>query len=289
MAKDLYDNFQSVRNLYEKAHAILGFDLAQISFNGPEEELKQTRVTQPAIFVHSIAVLEVLSEYKKEMKPDMVAGHSLGEYSALLTAGAFTFDQGLMLVKVRAELMQKAGEINPGTMAAVIGLEAKTLQQICQEVTQGVVQVANINSPGQLVISGEIQAVNQAMELAKNRGARRVIPLPVSGAFHSPLMAFAYDGFKNALDETSINDATLPVYSNVTAQPVTKAGEIKDLLSRQLTHPVRWVEIIENMIRDGANEFYEIGPGNVLSGLIKRINRQVNIKSIGTLKDIEEV
>ncbi|MFQ5750587.1 MAG: ACP S-malonyltransferase, partial [bacterium] len=211
MAQDLYNNLNEVKEIYSKANEILGFDLAKISFQGPEEELKQTRVTQPAIFVHSVILTQLL--YKKHFEPDMVAGHSLGEYSALYAAEALTFDEALELVKIRAELMQQAGEISPGTMAAIIGLPTEVVKSVCEEAQSvGIVQVANYNSPAQVVISGAVEAVNRAMEIAKSRGAKRVIPLVVSGAFHSPLMEYAVTGLKQALNEININSGRIPVY-----------------------------------------------------------------------------
>ncbi len=286
MAQDLYEQFDDVKQTYKKAGEILGFDLAEICFNGPEEELKQTRVTQPAIFVHSTVLVKLL--FEKNSKPEMAAGHSLGEYSALYAAAALTFEDGLRLVKVRAELMQKAGEINEGTMAAFIGLQEDVVAEVCENASSaGVVQVANFNSPGQVVISGSIAGVNQAIEIAKEKGAKRAIPLVVGGAFHSPLMEYASEGLQKALTEVEIKPAKFPVYSNVHAKPIVQPNEIRQLLAEQLTSPVRWMRIIENMIQDGASEFYEVGPGSVLRGLLKRINREVRGKSIGKLADLE--
>jgi [acyl-carrier-protein] S-malonyltransferase len=288
MAKDLYQHFTEVQEVYHKASVILGYDLAKISFEGPEEKLKQTRVTQPAIFVHSVALTHLL--FNQEIRPNMAAGHSLGEYSALYAADVFTFEDALRLVKIRAELMQKAGELNPGAMAAVIGLAAEDLNAICNEASSaGVVQVANLNSPGQVVISGSVQGVQKAMELAKDRGARKVIPLVVSGAFHSPLMVSALSGLEKVLYEVEIKEGQIPVYSNVEARPITKPDEIRLYLTKQLTSPVRWVEIIQNMINDGATKFFEVGPGNVLTGLLKRIDREVEGKSINTLENLESL
>jgi [acyl-carrier-protein] S-malonyltransferase len=283
MAQDLYQNYAEVKDFYTRANEILGFDLAKVSFEGPEDTLKQTRITQPAIFVHSVCLVQQLR--KKELMPDMAAGHSLGEYSALYAAGAFTFEDGLQLVKIRAELMQKAGESNPGTMAAIIGLDPEKIQRACEEASSlGVVQVANFNSPSQVVISGSIAGVEKAVELVKAMGAKRAVPLVVSGAFHSPLMESAREGLEQALNEVEIREARFPVYTNVEANPVTKPEDIKYYLREQLTSPVRWVEIIQNMIRHGASEFYEIGPGNVLTGLLRRINREV----VGTtVTDVE--
>ncbi len=286
MAQDLYEQFDDVKETYKKAGEILGFDLAEICFNGPEEELKQTRVTQPAIFVHSTALVKLL--FEKNSKPEMAAGHSLGEYSALYAAAALTFEDGLRLVKVRAELMQKAGEINEGTMAAFIGLQEDVVAEVCENASSaGVVQVANFNSPGQVVISGSIAGVNQAIEIAKEKGAKRAIPLVVGGAFHSPLMEYASEGLQKALTEVEIKPAKFPVYANVHAKPIVQPNEIRQLLAEQLTSPVRWMKIIQNMIQDGASEFYEVGPGSVLRGLLKRINREVTAKSIDKLENLQ--
>ena len=286
MAKDLYDHFEDVKQTYENANQILGFDLADICFNGPEEKLRQTRVTQPAIFVHSTVLVKLL--FEKKSKPEMAAGHSLGEYSALYAAEALTFEDGLRLVKVRAELMQKASELNEGTMAAFIGLQEDVVAEVCETASSvGVVQVANFNSPGQVVISGSVAGVNRAIEIAKEKGAKRAIPLVVGGAFHSPLMEYASEGLQKALAEVEIRPASMPVYSNVHAKPVTQPDEIKQLLAEQLTSPVRWVEIVESMIQDGATEFHEVGPGSVLTGLLRRINREVTGKSIDKLENLQ--
>ena len=285
MAKDLYDDSTAVRELYATANDILGFDLANICFNGPEDDLRQTRVTQPAVFVHSAA----LSLYIKEtnLSPDAVAGHSLGEYSALHQAQSFSFEDGLRLVKRRAELMQKAGESNPGTMAAIVGLDSTTLADVCAEASSaGVVSVANFNSPVQIVISGAVAAVENAMQICTERGAKRVVPLVVGGAFHSSLMQFAFDGLSDAVKVATINKARVPVYANVTSEPVTAPEDIKRLLVEQLTSPVRWVEIMTNMIRDGITEFYEVGPGSVLTGLLRRISRDVTGKALNSLEGI---
>ena len=286
MAKDLYDHFEDVKQTYENANQILGFDLADICFNGPEEKLRQTRVTQPAIFVHSTVLVKLL--FEKNSKPEMAAGHSLGEYSALYAAEALTFEDGLRLVKVRAELMQKASELNEGTMAAFIGLQEDVVAEVCETASSvGVVQVANFNSPGQVVISGSVAGVNRAIEIAKEKGAKRAIPLVVGGAFHSPLMEYASEGLQKALAEVEIRPASMPVYSNVHAKPVTQPDEIRQLLAEQLTSPVRWVEIVESMIQDGATEFHEVGPGSVLTGLLRRINREVTGKSIDKLENLQ--
>lgn len=286
MAQDLFDEFDSVRQTYEQANEILGFDLAEICFQGPEEELKQTRVTQPAIFVHSAILTRFLAD--KNIKPAMTAGHSLGEYSALHAAEALTFDDALKLVKIRAELMQKAGEISEGTMAAIIGLPPDQVVEVCENASSaGVVQVANINSRNQVVISGSVAGVEKGMEVAKEKGARRVVRLVVGGAFHSSLMEYASEGLQQALQGINIQPARVPIYSNVHAKPVSQPDEIRQYLVQQLTSPVRWLEIIENMVQDGASDFYEIGPGSVLTGLLKRTNKEVVARAIGTKSDLD--
>jgi [acyl-carrier-protein] S-malonyltransferase len=285
MGKDLYEKFEIAREIYQTANAILEFDVADVSFNGPENDLKQTRITQPAIFVHSVVVTLLLKE--KNIKPFAVAGHSLGEYSALVAGCALGFEDALKIVKVRGELMQRAGEENPGTMAAIIGLDEKTIGEVCCTAwNDGVVQSANFNSPGQIVISGSVTGVRKAMELAKAKGAKRAIELEVSGAFHSPLMSSAKDRLKEILEATNFKDAEIPVYTNVTAKPLTKAGELRNLLIEQLTSPVRWQESIENMIKDGFAKFYEVGPGEVIKGLVKRINKTVECEAIGKYEQL---
>lgn len=285
MARDLHENLPEARELFSEAKRILGFDLASVCFNGPEEELKQTRITQPAIFVHSAVMTEVARS--KNIQPAVTAGHSLGEYSALFAAAALNFEDALKLVKIRSELMQQAGEMEPGTMAAVIGLKAEQVMRICDRASaSGVVQVANFNSPIQVVISGTINGVNTAMQMAKEQGAKRAIPLVVGGAFHSPLMEYAMDGLAQALDSVDIKEASVPIYSNVYAKPVTNPDEIRSCLKRQLTSPVRWMEIIENMVSDGATEFHEIGPGNILTGLLKRISKQASGRIFGTFEHV---
>jgi [acyl-carrier-protein] S-malonyltransferase len=284
MGKDLYEKSAEARDLFGKADEILGFSLSKICFEGPEEKLKQTEITQPAIFVHSVVLSHLISKYRAAM----AAGHSLGEYSALVHAGALRFDDGLRLVRLRGELMQRAGVERPGTMAAVIGLEPKEIDDICNVASaDGVVQAANFNSPGQIVISGSVAGVRKAMEIAKQRGARMVKELQVSGAFHSPLMQSAQTGLQQALNAVEIYDTKIPVYANVTARPATKASEIRDLLFRQLTSPVRWEETVRNMIADGASEFVEVGPGKVLQGLIKRMDASVTTTGVEKLSDVE--
>lgn len=288
MGKNIYNTYSEAKDIFERANEIMGINLTNICFEGPEDKLKQTQITQPAIYVHSMAIFEILKN--KNYKPDAVAGHSLGEYSALVSAGALSFEAGLKLVKIRGALMQKAGIKNPGTMAALIGLNPGQVNDICASVNGvGIVCAANYNSPGQVAISGEIKAVHAAMEVAKERGARRVVELVVSGAFHSPLMQTAQEGLAKALSEINISDAKIPVYTNVSASATNAAEEIRDLLFKQLSHPVRWVEIIQNMIASGINAFYEVGPGKVLSGLIKRINGEVTGLAIGDCTDIEKL
>ena len=283
MAKDFSDAAPGAREMIARADALLGIALSSICFNGPEEELRQTRNTQPAIFLHSV----VATRFVTSCKADMVAGHSLGEYSALVAAKAIAFEDALRLVRLRGELMQRAGEQQKGTMAAVVGLTADAVDAMCKEASAaGVVQPANFNSPGQIVISGSIEGVRKAMELAKLGGAKLVKELVVSGAFHSPLMQSAREGLKEALDHTSIHNASIPVYANVTAEPVTAAAEIRDLLFRQLTTPVRWEQTVRNMVRDGATHFVEIGPGKVLQGLVKRTEPGVTTAGVDKFADI---
>ncbi len=283
MGRDLVAEFPAAMELFQKADAALGFSLSKICFEGPEEELKQTKNTQPAIFLQSLAVWNILNP----RDASMTAGHSLGEYSALVAAGALSFEEGLRLVRLRGELMQKAGEENPGAMAAVVGLDAKIVGEVCCTAWKdGIVQAANFNSPGQIVISGSVSGVRKAMELGKERGAKLVKELVVSGAFHSPLMQSAKDGLKVALDKTEFRDASIPVYANVTARPVQKADEIRAMLFEQVTSPVRWEETIINMAADGASSFTEIGPGKVLQGLVKRIIPGASIAGFDTAANI---
>ena len=283
MGKDLYEQHPDARRLFEEADSIVGFPLSRICFEGPDEELTQTKNTQPAIFLHSVVVSRII----RNKQASMAAGHSLGEYSALVYAAALTFEDGLRLVRLRGELMQQAGIEQPGTMAAVVGLEPDMIGEVCGAASgAGVVQAANFNSPGQIVISGSISGVRKAMELARERGAKLVKELQVSGAFHSPLMEHARGGLKAALEKVAIRDASIPVYANVTARPVRKADEIRRLLFEQLTSPVRWEETIKNMTSDGATEFVEIGPGKVLQGLVKRIRSDVETRGIEKLADL---
>jgi len=276
MGKDLFEQHPPSRALMEQADRLLGFSLTGICFAGPDDELRQTKNTQPAIFLHSVALFMATGA-----RPAMAAGHSLGEYSALVAAGSLAFEDALRLVRLRGELMQKAGEEHPGTMAAVVGLAPDLIEEVCREASAaGVVQPANFNSPGQVVISGAVAGVRRGMELAKARGAKMVKELVVSGAFHSPLMAGAREGLRAALAGTPIRDARIPVYANVTAAPVRDAETIRDLLCRQLTSPVRWEESVHNMVRDGATAFTEVGPGKVLQGLIKRCEPQAAASGI---------
>jgi len=288
MGKDLYDKFDAARRVFDSANEIMDIDLKKICFEGPEDELKKTYITQPAIFVHSTAVLRILQE--TGIEPQAAAGHSLGEYSALVAAGSLTFEDGLRLVKERGRLMYEAGIKQPGTMAAIIGLTPEQVHELCNEVSKkGILQPANYNSPGQIAISGEVDAVHLGIEKAKEMGAKRAVELVVSGAFHSPLMASAQEGLKEVLDQTEIKNAAVPVYSNVEAEPVEDADKIRDLLYQQLTKPVLWQNLAENMIRDGIENFYEIGPGKVLKSLHKRIDRSSPCTEIGTAEDIQKL
>lgn len=275
MGKDLYDNNPIAREYFEKANEILGFRITDIMFNGSDEELRQTKVTQPAVFIYSIVTALSLGE---EFKPDMVAGHSLGEFSALTAAGALSFEDGLKLVYKRALAMQKACEMQQSTMAAIIGLEENTIEDICKQINDSgkTVVAANYNCPGQIVISGSIEGVEEACVKLKEAGAKRALPLNVSGAFHSPLMQPAKEELEAAIKETEFKTPCCPVYQNVDALPYTSPEEIKANLIAQLTSPVRWIRTINNMIDNGATEFTECGPGNVLQGMIKKIQASRN-------------
>lgn len=266
MAKDLYEGNADIRRMFDRADEILGFCITDIMFNGTAEDLKQTKVTQPAIFLHSVA----LALSQPEFKPDMVAGHSLGEFSALVAAGAMDFEDGLKLVSIRANAMQKACELVPGTMAAVLALDSDKIEEICAQV-DGVVVAANYNCDGQVVISGEREAVDKACVLLKEAGARRALPLPVGGAFHSPLMEPAAAELAEGIEKTAFREPICPVYQNVTALPATDPGQIKANLLAQLTSPVRWTQTVKNMLSDGADHFVESGPGKVLQGLVGKI------------------
>lgn len=276
MGKDLYDNNPLAKELFDKANDVLGFKITDIMFEGTAEELKQTKVTQPAVFLHSVISALCLGD---AFQPDMVAGHSLGEFSALVAAGALSFEDGLKLVHARALAMQKACEKTAGTMAAIIGLPDEKVEEICNSI-DGVVVAANYNCPGQLVISGEVEAVNAACEKMKEAGAKRALPLPVSGAFHSPLMQPAKDELQAAIEATEINDPKCPVYQNVDAKPHTNAAEIKANLIAQLTSSVRWTASVQNMVADGADDFTECGPGKALQGMIGRIAKEVSAHGI---------
>lgn len=276
MGLDLYENSPLAQELFERANAILGFPITDIMFEGTAEELKQTKVTQPAIFLHSVILAKTLGD---DFKPEMVAGHSLGELSALVANGVLSFEDGLRLVSKRALAMQKACEAQESTMAAVLGLEDAIVEAICKSV-DGIVVAANYNCPGQLVISGEISAIDKACELLTAKGARRALKLPVGGAFHSPLMEPAREELANAIENTEFNDPICPVYQNVVAKAVTDPTEIKENLISQLTAPVRWTQSIQQMIADGGTEFIEIGPGKVLQGLMRKIDRNISASGV---------
>ena len=271
MGLDLYEKSPLAQKYFEKANDILGFSITDIMFEGTAEQLKETKVTQPAIFLHSVILAKVLGD---DFKPEMVAGHSLGELSALVTNGVLTFEDGLKLVSKRALAMQKACEIAPSTMAAVLGLEDAIVEDTCSEI-EGVVVAANYNCPGQLVISGEITAVEKACKVLSEKGARRALLLPVGGAFHSPMMEPARAELAAAIEATTFSNPTCPVYQNVSACAVTSPSEIKKNLMIQLTAPVRWTQSIQAMIADGGTEFIEVGPGKVLQGLMRKIDRSV--------------
>lgn len=266
MGKDLYDSNPKVKELFERANTILGFRITDIMFEGSSEDLKQTKVTQPAVFLHSVAEALTIDDFK----PDMVAGHSLGEFSALVAAGAIDFEDGLKLVYARAMAMQRACELTPSTMAAVLGLEDEKVEQVCKRF-EGVVP-ANYNCPGQLVISGPAETIKDACKAMKEAGAKRALPLPVGGAFHSPLMEPARQELAQAIEQTEFHTPVCPVYQNVDALPHTSPAEIKENLLKQLTSPVRWTQTVKNMCQDGAKIFAEFGPGSVLEGLIKKCN-----------------
>lgn len=270
MGKDLYENSALAKDLFEKANEILGFRITDIMFEGTAEELKETKVTQPAVFLHSVILAKTLGD---DFKPEMVAGHSLGEFSALVANGALSFEDGLKLVSQRALAMQKACEITPSTMAAVLGLADNIVEEVCASI-DGVVVAANYNCPGQLVISGEFKAVELACEKMKEAGAKRALLLPVGGAFHSPMMEPAREELAAAIEATTFSTPICPVYQNVTASAVSDATEIKKNLIIQLTAPVKWTQSVQQMIADGATLFTEVGPGKVLAGLIGKINKE---------------
>jgi [acyl-carrier-protein] S-malonyltransferase len=279
MGKDLYENNALAKELFDKADEILGFKITDIMFAGTDEQLKETKVTQPAVFLHSVISALCLGD---EFKPAMVAGHSLGEFSALVASGALSFEDGLKLVAARANAMQKACEKNPGTMAAIIALPDETVEQVCEEVSKEgkVVVAANYNCPGQLVISGEKEAIAEACEKLKAAGAKRALPLAVGGAFHSPLMQPAKDELQAAIEKTQFSAPKCPVYQNVDAKPHTDPKEIQANLIAQLTSPVRWTKSVQNMIADGADDFTECGPGKALQGMIRRIDKAVSAHGI---------
>lgn len=275
MGKDLYENSPLAKELFEKANEIIGFRISDIMFGGTDEELKQTNVTQPAIFLHSVILAKVLGE---DFKPEMVAGHSLGEFSALVAANALSFEDGLKLVIARANAMQKACEVQPGTMAAILGLADEVVEQICAEIEEVVVP-ANYNCPGQLVISGSVAGIDLACEKLSAAGAKRALKLNVGGAFHSPLMEPAKVELQAAIEATRVNAPVCPIYQNVNAQPTSDPVVIKTNLIAQLTGAVKWTQTATNMIADGGNDFVEVGPGNVLQGLVKKVSREVQTSS----------
>jgi [acyl-carrier-protein] S-malonyltransferase len=288
MGLELCDAYPLARKTYEEADAVLGFSLSEVSFRGPEEVLKETRNTQPAIFVNSIAVFRILAEVG--LKPVMAAGHSLGEYSALTAAGALSFEEALPLVRRRGELMYEAGVKRPGTMAAVLGLSHEQVKQLCSEVESvGIVQPANINSSNQIVISGEIAAVEEAVKIAPERGAKKAVKLPVSGAFHSPLMQSASEGLSSILESVGISRASFPVVANFSAIPVREPEEIRRNLADQVLGAVRWQESMTCMLSGGMKHFVEVGPGNVLKGLMRGIDRSVTVLCAATPSDIDGV
>ena len=276
MGKDLYDNSDKARELFEKANQILGFRITDIMFNGTDEDLRQTKVTQPAVFLTSV----IPALINEEVKPDMVAGHSLGEFSALVVAGALSFEDGLRLVAKRAEAMQKACELNPSTMAAILGLTDEKVEEICASIDNEIVVPANFNCPGQIVISGTNAGIDAACTKMTEAGAKRALKLKVGGAFHSPIMEPARGELAEAINDTTFMTPSCPIYQNVDAKPHTNPIEIKDNLNFQLTAPVRWTQSVINMIADGADSFTEVGPGNVLQGLIKKIDKNVEAKGL---------
>ncbi len=274
MGKNLYENSSLAKNLFDKANEILGFNITELMFNGTDEDLRQTKVTQPAIFLHSVILTKTLTDFN----PDMVAGHSLGEFSALVANGCLSFEDGLLLVFKRALAMQKACELEPSTMAAVLGLDDDIVEQVCNSISE-IVVAANYNSPGQLVISGSIKGIEAAIEQLTAKGAKRAIKLPVGGAFHSPLMEPARIELEKAINNTQFNNPVCPIYQNVNGLAFHNPSDIKNNLIAQLTSPVKWTQSVKNMISDGATTFIEVGPGNVLQGLVKKIDRSVETLS----------
>jgi [acyl-carrier-protein] S-malonyltransferase len=281
MGLDLYEASQIAKDLFSNSNDILGFDIQKVMFEGTDDELKQTKVTQPAIFLHSTILAACIGD---SFQPDMVAGHSLGELSALVANKSLSFEDGLSLVSKRALAMQRACEAEPSTMAAILGLEDSEVEKICSEIS-GIVVPANYNCPGQLVISGSVSSVEEACEKLKESGARRAMILPVGGAFHSPLMEPAREELSSAIESTTFNKPICPVYQNINAQAVSDPAEIKKHLVLQLTGPVRWTQIMENMLHDGANQIIEVGPGRVLQGLFKKVNREVPTESASLNQD----
>ncbi len=286
MGRDLYEKEPIARSFFDRADAALPFELRKICFEGPEKELVQTRVTQPAIFVHSVVVSQLVTP--RGLGIDAAAGHSLGEFSALVATGALSFDEGLELVALRGELMQHAGDERPGTMAAIMGLENEQVDEICAGASRDgeVVVAANYNAPGQIAVSGDVEAVKRAMELAKEAGAKRAVQLNVSGAFHSPLMAPAAEKLAEQVEKTMLRPPNVPVYLNVTGEGETQPEMIRKRMIEQLTNPVRWVETIENMASDGMERYVEIGPGKVLRGLVRRLHKEATLSGIGTAEDL---
>ncbi len=279
MGKDLYENSAEAKALFEKANDILGFDITKIMFEGEVEDLKQTKVTQPAIFLHSVLLAKTL----KDFAPDMVAGHSLGEFSALVANGTLNFEDGLKLVAQRAMAMQKACEVEPSTMAAIVGLEDAVVEEVCATIDDVVVP-ANYNCPGQLVISGSEAGIDKACEILTEKGAKRALKLVVGGAFHSPFMEPAREELAAAIEATTFNTPTCPVYQNVDAKPVSDPAVIKENLIAQLTAPVKWTQIVQNMIADGATSFTEVGPGKVLQGLVKKVDRSMETIGVNSFE-----
>ncbi len=277
MGKNLYDEDEQAQILFDQANEILGFPISDVMFFGTAEELKQTNVTQPAVFLHSVIAFKTLSN----TRPHMVAGHSLGEFSALVANECLSFEDALKLVSIRAEAMQKACEINPSTMAAILALDDAKVEEICASITNEIVVAANYNCPGQIVISGSVKGIDEACILLKEAGAKRTLLLPVGGAFHSPLMQPAKEELSKAIEETAFHSPICPVYQNVVAKAVTNPAEIKLNLISQLTGPVRWTQTVQQMIADGAIHFTEAGPGKVLQGLVQKINKEVQVDGIG--------
>ena len=274
MGKDLYESSSLAKDLFEQANNILGFNITDLMFNGTPEDLRQTKVTQPAVFLHSVISALVLGE---EFKPDMVAGHSLGEFSALVAAQALSFEDGLRLVSKRAMAMQKACELEPSTMAAIIGLPDDVVDEVCDSITDQVVVAANFNCPGQIVISGTIEGIDKACAILTEKGAKRALKLSVGGAFHSPLMQPAAEELRAAIMSTNFKTPKCPIFENVNAYPQVEPDKIRENLVAQLTAPVRWTQTVKNMIADGATEFYELGPGDVLKGLIRKVSKDVTV------------